>query len=136
VSGTVFYFAKIHHLPVINQVICLCIASVLLPPVSYDYTLMHLYVPWGLLVLFAQEQWNMKNDVPGLTVAFVCFAVLMAPESEFIYHAVRFGGQIKAVTLVVLMYIAMKYPFDESALDLKNAPPGHLLCNRPNPASP
>jgi hypothetical protein len=134
VSGTVLYFARIRHLPIINQVICLCIASVLLPPVSYDYTLMHLYVPWGLLVLFAQEQWNRKNDVPGLTVAFVCFAVLMAPESEFIYHAVRFGGQIKAITLVALMYLALKYPFDESALDLTNAPPGHPLYGRPNPA--
>jgi hypothetical protein len=132
VSGMILYFTKIRRLPLINQVLCLCVASILLPPVSGDYTLMHLYVPWGLLVLFAQEQWNRKNDVPGLTIAFVCFAILMAPESEFIYHAVRFGGQIKAITLIVLMYIAMKYPVDESALDLTNARPGHPLSNRPN----
>jgi hypothetical protein len=126
VSGVILYFAKIRRLPLINQVVCLCVASILLPPVSGDYTLMHLYVPWGLLVLFAQGQWSTKNNVPGLTAAFVCFAVLMAPESEFIYHTVRFGGQIKAVTLIALMYIALKYPFENSEpASMRQLPPGH-----------
>ena len=73
------HFLRIRHLPVINQVLCLCIAFILLPPVSYDYTLLHLYVPWGLLVMFAQEQQILRREVPGLTAAFVCLGILMAP---------------------------------------------------------
>jgi hypothetical protein len=111
VAGVTLYFLKIRNLPAINQVLCLCIAFILLPPVSYEYTLMHLYVPWALLVLLAQEQWKSRANIPGLTAAFVCLAILMAPLGEFIYNGERFGGQIKAVVLVILMYIGLKYPF-------------------------
>ena len=95
VLGIILYFAKIRHLPIINQVICLCVASILLPPVSSDYTLMHLYVPWALLVLLAQQNKSDQNQLPGLRPAFVCFAILMSPETEFIYHGAIYGGQIK-----------------------------------------
>ena len=113
VSGVILYFVRIRHLPLINQVLCLCIASILLPPVSYDYTLIHLYVSWALLVVLAQEQCKDEQDrIPGLMPAFICFAVLMSPESEFIRDGVRFSDQIKALTLIVLMYIALRYPFE------------------------
>jgi hypothetical protein len=98
----------------INQVLCLCIASILLPPVSYDYTLMHLYIPWAMLVLFAQEQWGNRRTIAGLTVALVLLAFLFAPESEFICQSVRFGGQLKAIALIALMVVSLKYPFSSS----------------------
>ena len=115
VSGTLVYFLRIRRLPLINQVLCLCIASILMTPISFDYTLIYLYVPWAMLVLFAQEEWQAqrltKPAIPGLTAAFVCMAVVMAPESEFIWHSAHFGGQIKALVLVALMGIGLKYPF-------------------------
>jgi hypothetical protein len=113
-AGLSIFFVKIRHLPLINQVLCLCVASILLPPVSYDYTLMHLYIPWAMLVLFAQEQWASRLTVAGLTAAFVLLAFLFAPESEFIYQAVRFGGQLKACALIALMVVSLKYPFSNS----------------------
>jgi hypothetical protein len=111
VSGIALYFLRIRHLPVINQVLCLCIASILLPPVSYEYTLLHLYVPFALLALLAQEKWNSREPIPGINAAFFCFAILLSPLSEFIHNSERFGGQIKSIVLVVLMYVALKYPF-------------------------
>ena len=110
-AGMALYILKIRHLPVINQVLCLCIASILMPPVSYDYTLMHLYIPWAMLVLFTQEQWWNRRTIAGLTSAFILLAFLFAPESEFICQSVRFGGQLKAMALIALMVVSLKYPF-------------------------
>ena len=112
VGGVALYFARIRQMPLINQVLCLCVASILLAPISYDYTLIHLYVPWAMLVLFAQNRWNAKQKIPGLTAAFVCLAILVSPETEFIHHREGLGGQIKALVLIVLFYIALKYPFE------------------------
>lgn len=128
IAGICLYFLKICKLPVINQVLCLCIAFILLPPVSGDYTLMHLYVPWGLLVLFAQEQWVSRRNIPGLTAAFVCLAILVAPLGEFIYNGERFGGQIKAVTLVILMLIALRKPFPSSYDQESGTQPTTMEC--------
>ena len=62
-SGVILYFDKIRGLPIVNQVICLTVASILLPPVSYDYTLLHLYAPLVLLVCLAFDQG--KRALPG-----------------------------------------------------------------------
>jgi len=113
-TGLTLYFVRIRHLPIINQVLCLCVAAILLPPVSYDYTLMNLYIPWAMLVLFAQDQDRAKRSVPGLMAAFICLAFLVSPETEFIFRGQGFAGQVKAGALVLLMYIALKYPFAEA----------------------
>ena len=114
IGGCILYFAVIRKLPIVNQILCLVVCSVLLPPVSFDYTLLHLYVPWAMLVLIAAE----ANALPGLTGAFLCFAILFAPETEFIHHGQSLGGQLKAVTLIVLLLIAILYRwpsrFDET----------------------
>lgn len=54
-AGFAVWLLRIRRLPIINQVLCLTIATILLPPVSYDYTLLHLYAPWAMLVLFTFE---------------------------------------------------------------------------------
>jgi Glycosyltransferase family 87 len=115
VCGIALYILIIRHLPLINQVLCLTVASILLPPISFDYTLMHLYIPWAMLVLFAQDEWQVRQQVPGLTAAFVCFAILFAPESEFIRHGIHCGGQVKALTLLTLLIVGLKHPFATKA---------------------
>jgi len=118
-TGIALYLFRIRKLPLLNQVLFLSIASILLPPVSYDYTLMHLYIPWALLALYAQSTHVRRTSAPGLTAAFVCLAVLVSPETEFIQHGIVFGGQIKAVVLMVLLGIGLRYPFtDEAAAEL------------------
>jgi len=104
------FFGWIRKLPVINQVLCLCVATVLLPPTSFDYTLMGLYLPWALLVVLAVRD-KKGERTPGLVPAMVCFAILFVPETEMIYHRIAVGGQIKALTLVTLLYIGLRYRF-------------------------
>jgi hypothetical protein len=117
VLGLAAYFLRIRHLPLINQVLCLAIACILLPPTSFDYTLLHLYTPWALCVLLVVDSsraehlhGNASRIVPGLAAIFVCFAILMSQIGEIILHGDRLGGQIKAVTLIVLFVLALKYP--------------------------
>jgi hypothetical protein len=105
------FFLWIRKLPIINQVICLCVATLILPPTSFDYTLLSLYLPWAMLVLFAVHRDNRDRDVPGLVSAFVCFAILFVPETEIIFHRRPIAGQLKALTLVALFSIALRYPF-------------------------
>jgi len=109
--GFYLYFKYIRHLPVINQVLSLCVIAILFPPHSTDYTLMHLYVPLALLALMAVRKPSMQY-ISGLTGAFICLAVLMSPETEFIYHGTTFGGQLKALVLIALLIIGLHYPFE------------------------
>lgn len=121
-AGVLLYFDVIRKLPVINQVICLTIATVLLPPVSYDYTLLHLYLPWALLLLLAVE--SRGRNVPGLTAAMVCCAIVFAPVTELIVHGRSFGGQVKACALVGLGVIALvrKFPSEFDAVAEPSVP--------------
>ena len=117
-GGLALYFFRIRFLPILNQILCLCIASILLPPTSHDYTLLHLYVPWGLLALYAIDQAKANRTVRGLNAVFVCFAILLSAESELIYQAPdrvsphEYSGQLKAITLVVLLLIGLNRPFE------------------------
>ena len=117
VLGLVLYFGRIRRLPWINQVLCLCVASVLMTPVSHDYTLIHLYVPWAMLTLFALDRWKrdggvgLPASIPGLLAAMVCFAILFAPETEMIWSGLSYGGQVKALVLAVLLGVGLRFPF-------------------------
>jgi Glycosyltransferase family 87 len=110
-GGTVLFFTRIRHLPIANQVLTLAVCSIMLPPVSYDYTLMHLYAPLAMVTLIGVSA-NKRNLVlPGLLIALVLIAVALAPLSEFIHHGVRFGGQIRAIVLLALLIVGLLYPF-------------------------
>lgn len=118
-TGLVLYFLYIRRLPLLNQILSLYVAAVLLPPMSHHYTLMHLYVPWGLLVLFAVDSSRNKRQVPGTLAAFICFAILFSPQSEFIWRASSLSGPIKTIVLVALWYISIKFPFESERYDVQ-----------------
>lgn len=113
--GLLLFFARIRTLPVINQILCLSIASVLLPPTSFEYTLLHLLFPLAMLVLLIVESVRRRVDVPGLKLSLGCFAVLLAFLPEIIYRGHSYGGQIKCITLLVLFVIALRHPFTFTA---------------------
>jgi len=110
-AGCMAFFLRIRRLPFANQVACLTIAAVLLPPVSYDYTLIHLYAPFALLVFVALDHARTRQPPPGLFAALCMLAFLLAAQSEFILHGVRFAGQLKSLALLMLGYLCLRYPF-------------------------
>ncbi len=113
VAGVALFFWRIRYLPTINQVLALTIAAVLLPPVSYEYTLIHLYIPWALLTLYVVSIPDRSRHRIVLAFCYACFAVLFTPQSYFISHSHRFEAQVKALTLVTLFVVSLRYPFAE-----------------------
>ncbi len=116
VGGIVLFFARICRLPLVNQVLCLSVAAILLPPTSYDYTLLHLYAPFALLVFVALEGEPLGSAKPrgGLLLAFALLAFALSPQSEFIYHGARFAAQLKSVALLLLGATGLVFPFESA----------------------
>ncbi len=127
--GITLWIVRIRKLPLLNQIVCLTICAILLPPTSYEYTLMHMYVPWGLLVLYIANHRTKGGAVArGLMSMFVCFGVLFGPCTELIVHGVNAGGQLKCLVLVTMLIVALRYPWYgiEDLWSLKpNRPSGH-----------
>ena len=116
-AGIILFFWKIRKLPRANQILALTVASILLPPVSADYTLVHLYIPWAVLALLSMSIPD-GQKVPGMAFSFVCFALLMAPESYLAFHGIKFAGQVKAVVLLILFIVSISYPFPEQVAEV------------------
>lgn len=111
IIGLSLYFLRIRYLPLLNQVLCIGTIAVTLTPASRDYTLLHLYVPWAMLVFLAVEAYRTGQKIPGMKAAFICFVLVMSPLNEFILHSNVIAGQIKALVLVALLVIGLRYPF-------------------------
>ncbi|MCU1251993.1 MAG: hypothetical protein JWQ49_5022 [Edaphobacter sp.] len=102
------YFVRIRKLPVTNQLLILTVSSVLLPPTSYDYTLLHLYAPFIILVFIAIDA---REKIAGLFPTFASLGLLFTPTNFFFYSGHGASGQVKCLLLLALMTIALIYPF-------------------------
>ena len=110
------FFLRARHMPVTNQLIFLFAAMVALPPVSYDYTLVHLYAPWAMLVIVALRAGSAGVTIPGFRTYFLCFAVLFTSQRFIYYHWIHPNGTFKAIALVMLMVTALRYPIPDQAI--------------------
>jgi hypothetical protein len=119
----VWFFARIIALPFINQVVFVLCCTAVLPPVSFDYTLLVMYLPFALLAIFAVRSPRQKVPTPGLLVALVLLAVLVEPETFLVLHGWLYAGQIKGCCLVLLMIVASTYPFTDIAATSKRTDP-------------
>ena len=109
-AGSLVYFLRIRRLPFANQLLLLSIAAIWLTPVSFEYTLMHLYLSIGVLALTALETAPQRP----VKVMLVLLAVLVSPVSEFIVHGARFAGQVQSVLLGVLFVYALVRPVEST----------------------
>jgi Glycosyltransferase family 87 len=114
-AALVLYLARIVWLPRVNQIVILLTLSILLPPVSGDYTLVHLYAGWMVLALFA------VNVEPGvirsrvLPACFLILAVVFCPETYLFIGQAHVAGSFKALALSVLVVILLVYPLEEKS---------------------
>ncbi len=108
IAGALFLWRLVRVLPLINQLLLITVASTFLSPSSFDYTLMHLYIPFSMLVLFAADQ---KESVAGLRPVCICLALINSPESFLIFHGRTYSGQFKAVVAMALIYLCSRFPF-------------------------
>ncbi|GAC1307489.1 MAG: hypothetical protein NVSMB27_45490 [Ktedonobacteraceae bacterium] len=103
-----------------NQLLAVTAFMLMLPPISYFYTLVHLYAPWLLLVFLALRAQRSRATIPGLTITLYLFLPLFVSFTLLTYAKVLvFGGLVQAVALYGLFACAVQYPFEEPARILK-----------------
>ena len=118
VVGLLLYWFRIRKLPRANQVVALVTCMVLLPPVSFEYTLVHLLIAWAVLVIVAVD-WDQAGRItpPGLIAALVALAWLLATESYLIIplrKPVRIEGPVKCLVLIFLLVVSVSRPWHEA----------------------
>jgi len=114
-GGLVFvalFFGKMRKMPVTNQVLMVTTFMVMFPPISYFYTLVHLYAPLLMLMFLAVRAQHASVHIPGLTGTILLYVPIFAAFMIFTYpRALLFGGLIQALMLVSLFLCAVQFPF-------------------------
>jgi hypothetical protein len=95
---------------------------VMLPPISYFYTLVHLYAPFLMLMFLAIRAERAGVRIAGLNGTILLFLPIFAAFTIFTYpRALLFGGLIQALTLMSLFLSAVQFPFSmEEATRVEN----------------
>ena len=120
-AALVLYFRRIRYQAALNQVFALTIYAVLLPPYSVDYTLVQLLVPFGLLCVFATDEWRKGRQPPRLATCFACLAVIFTTGAYFeVKYA--FQDQVRTLALLVLLGAVLRTPFEQPMDRPINAP--------------
>ena len=113
VGATLLFLLRVNSLPLINRILFVMICMVALPPVSYDYTLVHLYVPFALIALAGIRAANAHVELPGFKPALACFAVLFTPQLFLFYGALNLNGVLKSTALAGLIVLLARHPFPD-----------------------
>ncbi len=107
----VLLFTRVRKLPLSNQLAFCVVVCVLLPPTSFEYTLLHLLTLTALLLMLLLDAARAGKRVPGLLPALTCCTIGLMFLPELIYNGNQIDGQIKSLVLVVLLFIVLRYPF-------------------------
>ena len=99
------YVVRLRHLPMVNQIVIFSVSTVLLPPTSFDYTLVQLYGAWAVLAWVAIRAAAQGERVRGLTAAMILLAILFTP-LNLVGLGVSYGGPAKSVVLLGLLILA------------------------------
>jgi hypothetical protein len=114
-GGLILYFLVVRKLPILNQILALTVCCVLLPAWSADYTLLHLYVPWALIVLWAVDHGNEMG--PKVLLLLLPFTLAFTPQPYLNVGVRGVSGQLKAVVLLILLVTSLYVPLRDASLD-------------------
>lgn len=96
------FFGRVRHLSRDRQLLFLVTACITIPPVSYDYTLLNLYIPFAVvLVRISEGRWR------GGTALMALFAVIFAPATFLAWRHIVFAGALKGIALLLVMILAL-----------------------------
>jgi hypothetical protein len=105
---------RLRKRPVANQLLGVSVFMVLLPPISYFYTLVHLYAPWLVLVMLAVRAARAGMLIPGLHTTILLFLPLFACFTLFTFKTyLIFGGLMQGACLVALLICSAHFVFEE-----------------------
>jgi hypothetical protein len=111
------FFLRVRKLPSINQLVFLVTAMILFPPVSYEYTLVHLYLPL-LLLLATFVGYRSESGPPVSSIvlgALVCMLILLLPVDLLGKLPVFLAGQLQVIPLLFLLGFTVAAPWTSEA---------------------
>ena len=119
VFGGLFLF-RVRRLPLLNRLLFFTIAMVLLPPVSYEYTLVHLYVPALLLAVALAKGGATPTRAGFWLLAALLF--LLLPANVLSLGATAMRGQLQGLALLAAAMLACfrlhPAPWQDSAVSI------------------
>jgi hypothetical protein len=109
-------FLRVRTMPSLNRVVFLVTAMVCLPPVSFTYTLVHLYLPILLLAGALATARLSSSATANLTFALLLSLTLPLVSLSVIYPLPT--GPIQSVTLFTILILSTLTPWPDSAAAL------------------
>jgi Glycosyltransferase family 87 len=125
VCALLLYLLRLRQMPILNQFVVYLVLCILLPYVSYEYTLIYLYLAWAVFLLFLLEDvLPGRVQIAGGVVqrTMISCAVIFSPLSFLIFgHGFGVGGQIKTIFLLIILWTFLRVPMPSSVFsDLPN----------------
>lgn len=141
-SITMFFlfFRFAWRFPRPNRLLMVCVAAVLLPPTSFDYTLTLLVPVWAWFTLLSVAPGVSQRLQRCVLLVLAAFAGLFAPEAFLGWSGRIYPGQFKALLLVLLLALSALVRFPEDKDKVRGDVSGSLeslptaLPGKPAPA--
>lgn len=116
IAGVGLLLIVFYEMPILNQLAALGVAVTLFPLNSGDYTLLHLYVPFGALLIFLAREVSSGSATIryGSMFAFsILYALLFAPLTFLDIYS----GDAKLLLLLALLVVAARSPMHSAYFD-------------------
>ena len=105
------FFVRAGRLPFLNRFVFLSISMIVLPPVSYEYTLVHLYLPLLLLLLFLAGSPSGYPEHRTASATFVLLFLVMLPMSLIGDGGFLYAGVVKLAILLSVAGLSLVHPW-------------------------
>lgn len=115
-AGLGLLIAVFYRMPMLNQLTALAVAVTLFPPVSGEYTLLFLYIPFGALVVYlVREVATGKATISYASMlAFASiYGLLFSPLTFLMLYA----GDAKLLLLLALLVVSARSPMRSEYFD-------------------
>ena len=112
IAMMVWHFRR---MPILNCVFAVFIVQLLAPGLSFDYTILYMYIPWAMFVIFflLEDVYSGRVQFPlwKILAILISCAILFTPQQCYMVldGRVGFAGQFKALTLLFLLWFAARY---------------------------
>ena len=108
------FFLRVRHLPLLNRLVFLTCAMILLPPVSYEYTLVHLYLSLLLLlgISLRANEGQRSTETTTCLIAIAAILTAMLPLAILGGGSFLYAGQVQLVALLVLVWASLAQPWE------------------------
>jgi hypothetical protein len=103
-------------MPILSQIAVLAVAIAIFQPVAAGYTLLHLYLLFGALVVFLTRE-VATGKVAFSYASILAFAVIYALLFSPLTFLIIYAGDAKLLLLLALLMIAARSPMRSEYFD-------------------